>query len=333
MKIVGYLHYCPPLRVVGGEMMTLRLLDHSAAQGHDVSAVIRELDHPRMFGKVRLIPGHTSEQQVAIHEFNEADLIVTHPEIAEGPYRYSTRYMKTPTVGIVHNLGKRTLRGMRQRLEMGIVANSHNTARLLIESEVTGTRPITVVYPPTEPPVIPGNHVFPKVYCTMVNLSQAKGAKTLHRLVKALPEVPFLTVLGGHGEQEVPRNDHGNVTLYGHFSGLGLPYAMTRVLLAPSLDETYGMVVTEATALGIPVVASDIPAHREALGDSATYVELDDPAGWITAVQTLMMDEEAWSVAHQRAVDYGSELREREAMSFLKWDQLIDYLAVVPEAL
>lgn len=325
MRITGYLHYAPPMRVVGGEMMTLRLLQHSAEQGHDVSAVIRELDQDRMFGKVRLVAGHTTSNQGAIQAFNMADLLVTHPEIADGPYRYSTRNISTPSVGIIHNLGRRNLRGLRQRPNMAVIANSHETARLLIESGATGTRPISVIYPPSEPPAPPVDGL-PRAFCTQVNISKAKGSRTLHGLVRDLPKVPFLAVLGGHGEQEVPKNDHGNVTLYGHFSGMGMPYALTRVLLAPSRDETYGMVVCEATALGIPVVASDIPAHREALGDSPTYVALDDEEGWRTAVETLMTDDDAWQAAHLRALDWAVHLRDREAASYAKWDQLVIHL-------
>lgn len=323
MKIVGFLHSAPPLRTVGGEMMTLRLLDYAASVGHDVSAVVRELDHQTTFGRVRLVSGFTSSNQDAIAEFNRADVIVTHPEIASGPYRYSTRYISTPLVGIVHNLGKPTLKGIMQRPNMSIVANSHLTARLLIENGITGTRPITVLYPPTKPPQPPVAGL-PRKFCTQVNLSEDKGAKILQRVVNDLPEVPFLAVVGGHGEQEPPRG--GNVTLYGHFSGLGLPFALSRVLLAPSYSETYGMVVCEATALGIPVVASDIPAHREALGDSATFVALEDRDGWTAAVRTIMMSDDAWNEAHLRAVAYGGDLQEREDETLIKWGHLLDHL-------
>lgn len=43
-------------------------------------------------------------------------------------------------------------------------------------------------------------------------------------------------------------------------------YACTDLLVHPSRSETYGMVLTEAVARGIPVVASDVGGTREALG-------------------------------------------------------------------
>jgi glycosyltransferase involved in cell wall biosynthesis len=45
---------------------------------------------------------------------------------------------------------------------------------------------------------------------------------------------------------------------------------VTDLLVVPSRFETYGMVITEALARGIPVVATDVGGIREALGrDSA----------------------------------------------------------------
>ncbi len=328
MKIAAFLYSCPPFRTVGGEMMTLRLLQHSAEQGHDVSVVVRTLSEPMMFGDVKLVPGHTTSNQPALRVFNECDLLVTHPELASVPSRYTARLMRVPWVGIVHNLGKSTVRGLVFKPNMSIVANSHKTAELLIESGVTGERPLTVIYPPAVAPVAPVEGL-PQSFCTMVNISPAKGAATLQALAEDLPEVPFLAVLGGHGEQEPPKGVD-NVTLYGHFSGLGMPFGLSRVVISPSLDETYGMVVCEATVAGIPVVASDIPAHREALGDSAILLDPEDRDGWASAVYTLMTDDDAWLDASLRTAEHAGVLADRMATTYAKWDRLIHHLALSP---
>lgn len=204
MRITGYLHNCPPYRLVGGEMMTLRLLQHSASQGHDVRAVVRELDHERMFEDVRLIAGHTSTNQGALEAFNQADVIVTHPEISDGPYRYSTRYTRTPTIGIIHNLGPKNLRGIRQRPNMTIVANSYETARLLSEMGAARAQDLTVIHPPTYPPQPPVAGL-PRAFCTQVNLSQAKGAQTLRRLVRDLPRSSSSPCSAGTARRRSPR--------------------------------------------------------------------------------------------------------------------------------
>jgi glycosyltransferase involved in cell wall biosynthesis len=49
-------------------------------------------------------------------------------------------------------------------------------------------------------------------------------------------------------------------------------YAGAAALAAPSVDEGFGLPLVEAQSLGVPVVASDIAAHREVTAGTAALV-------------------------------------------------------------
>jgi len=64
-------------------------------------------------------------------------------------------------------------------------------------------------------------------------------------------------------------------------------YQGASALLYPSLWEGFGIPPLEALACGTPVIASDIPVHREVLGEAAQFVKPGDRQGWAAAFQSL----------------------------------------------
>ena len=78
--------------------------------------------------------------------------------------------------------------------------------------------------------------------------------------------------------------------------------AGARAVLCPSRREGFGMLALEAMALGVPVVASDIPAHREVLGDVGHYAPLDDVAAFASALsRAVQPDRERLQRGRERA--------------------------------
>ncbi|MEC3912042.1 glycosyltransferase family 1 protein [Sphingobium sp. CR2-8] len=61
--------------------------------------------------------------------------------------------------------------------------------------------------------------------------------------------------------------------------------AGARAMLMPSFAEGFGMPVVEALAAGVPVICSDIVAHREVGGEAPDYLDPLDGLGWMQAIE------------------------------------------------
>jgi glycosyltransferase involved in cell wall biosynthesis len=67
-------------------------------------------------------------------------------------------------------------------------------------------------------------------------------------------------------------------------------YHRARVVICPSRFEGFGLTPLEAIGSGTPVVASDIPPHREFVGQTARLFPLDDDDALLTAAGTALDD-------------------------------------------
>ena len=104
-----------------------------------------------------------------------------------------------------------------------------------------------------------------------------------------------------------------------------LPYLPTPVLkalfkgatvfLMPSRREGFGLPPLEAMSCGAPVIASDIPCHREVAGDAAILLDPDDETGWRTATARILDDGEAGRDLGRKGVARAAEFSWEKAAS------------------
>lgn len=105
--------------------------------------------------------------------------------------------------------------------------------------------------------------------------------------------LPRLLVAGGEARafarELVPELPPG-VELLGRVSEEDLRglYAGAELFVFPSLYEGFGLPPLEAMACGVPVLVSDIPAHREVCGDAGHYFDPRDPASIAAAVRQVL---------------------------------------------
>jgi phosphatidylinositol alpha-mannosyltransferase len=140
-------------------------------------------------------------------------------------------------------------------------------------------------------------------------------------LVATHPEL--LLVVAGDGPERdsigrLPPSVRERVVMLGNVSHDRLPqfHAACDVFCAPATGrESFGIVLVEAMASGLPVVASDIPGYREVVRDGrdGLLVRPEDPGAVAEAVGRLLDDADL----SKRLADAGRESAERYS-----WDSV-----------
>lgn len=98
-----------------------------------------------------------------------------------------------------------------------------------------------------------------------------------------------------------------------------------RALLFPSFTEGYGLPLVEALTLGVPVIASDLPAFREIAGDIPDYLDPLDGARWSERVLDYARPDSPLRLAQCQRM--GHFLAPTWEAHFQKVESLMDRLA------
>jgi glycosyltransferase involved in cell wall biosynthesis len=160
-----------------------------------------------------------------------------------------------------------------------VVATSPWAAGRLVAHHGLAAERVHAVVPGTDPaPVAPGTDGASQLLCVAA-VTQGKGQDVLVGALAQVADLHWSCVLVGALRRDpayvdrvramVDRHGLGDrVLLVGPRTGAALAdsYARADLLVLPSRTETFGMVVTEALARAIPVLATDVGALPQTLG-------------------------------------------------------------------
>ena len=94
--------------------------------------------------------------------------------------------------------------------------------------------------------------------------------------------------------------------------------SQTRIMLAPSRYETYGLAALEAAGHGIPTVHVDIPHVREGIGEAAYLVPPLGTEETRHGLEVIEADYDTWS---QRARSRVEAVMERQHTELAAWNE------------
>jgi glycosyltransferase involved in cell wall biosynthesis len=132
-----------------------------------------------------------------------------------------------------------------------------------------------------------------KGFDLLAPIARAVGREDVGLDLYVAPPTPTTPVpLRGPWEELDEASRELDVTLPGRTTDVGRAYAASDIVLCPSRSESFGRVAAEAMMNGLPVVASDIPAYRELVGETGAGLlfPVGDVAAAAAAIRRLADD-------------------------------------------
>ena len=169
----------------------------------------------------------------------------------------------------------------------------------------------------------------------MLFVGSVEPRKNLMGLLDALELLPDnlrrqfpLLLVGPHGwkneriQKRLARTDHVRVLGYVRRELLPAVYESCSLFVFPSLYEGFGMPALEAMAAGAPVLASNVSALPEVVGDAGLLVRPDDPRKMAESMRHALEDQHTAALmgghARQRARQFTWERCAMETKKFFE---------------
>lgn len=309
MRVLFLTHMWVPHHNAGGEVTAQTLMAALVRRGHHVNVVVSR-PHPAMTEPYEVdgVKVHPRVDKGDPLKFiADTDLICAHLENADRADILGRLY-GIPVCQVLHNQYDLTKRSLG--FPSLVVANTQWVLEDLQKAwpVLRGDR---------RPPrwVLVHPHVDIHRYRTtsgdhvsLSNLWVNKGSATFYKLAEMFPRRKFLGLKGAYGEQDV--RELPNVEILPHQPDYRVReafYSRTRVLLVPSLYESYGRVAVEAMASGIPVIAHPTPGLRESLGTAGLFADRDDIDAWAEHLRSLS-NTQRYMAASKRAKERAEQL-------------------------
>lgn len=322
-RIGALVHFYVNWRSAGSETVLHGILRHLVEQGHEVTAYVTNAPkgaEEMTYEGVRLVPVRSAMHGVSMLRVWQPQVTFTHHDNATVTLQMRRR-IRSRIIFLTHNDMKITEQPLRMKPDF-VVWNSEWVRESLTDRlPVAATLPGMVMHPPLAwaDHVIgspSADRILGRDAITLVNHNAHKGAHVLFGLAERMPERRFIAVEGGHGNQ-VPIPKHlTNIEHLPQNPDMRPVWRNTRLVLMPSVYESYGLVSIEAGVSGIPVLAHPTPGLQEALGGAGFWCDRDDLQSYVDTIEWL--DEDAMYAHASGMAKANSEMKAAESVRALE---------------
>lgn len=305
--ILWIIHGYPPGLNAGSEFMAHAMNRELIKRGFTVVVACQR--YPQIvFEDVHIIDlrRHTDIDRIA----SMSSVIMTHHGNSRQACKIASEHL-LPVVEIVHNTVTPMSYPKFPNSKLYHVYNSEWLRNFYSQKAQDNERSIIV-----RPPVTPSEYdtgsdaiaLAKREYVTLINVNEEKGGHILVSLAKAMPHIKFMGIKGGYGKQVVEKSPPANLHYEENTLNIKDVYARTKILIMPSIIETWGRTAVEAMSSGIPVIANPTAGLIECLGHAGIFAKRGRDKEWITKINELFNDDAIYAEASSAARERASEL-------------------------
>jgi len=280
MKILAHIPLYFPNHCSGAEATALALFNALRERGHEIRINVdrKTVDYHGGF-QITDYNFLGGDKKALVEMYKWADVIYTHL----GSIGFVDNIIRTvdrPVVYYAHNSHRSS--AVARRKWVNVVYNSEWVKDELKQYYPTHNN--IVCRPLIEfdglKKTIKGDRI------TLINANENKGGKQFIEIARMMPKEKFLIVEGSYGDQHTT-DLPDNVEVMKNTSDINEAYQKSKIVLMPSLYESFGRVAIEASWLGIPVISTATKGLVEAMGSDGNYCMRNDIQAWVDEIKRI----------------------------------------------
>lgn len=328
MSVVALSHGYPPIWNMGGEVALHRAM--TAVSGDKF--VLTATDKPYSFEGVNVIKIDTPD---VLDIYANPEPIIKQLKQLNAKIVIGQNELSLPAVLAANEIGAISIVNVHTPPRYG--KNIYEAMRLtdyaIYNTETSaaewGEPDAFVLHPPISP-LPPKSNPQGDAYTLLSSLIN-KGVEVVLELAKIYPNQRFIIVRSPaektHGLPDLEKRvaKLPNIELHPRVAPKDVHkyFEQTRILLAPSRYETYGMSAIEAAGYGIPSIHIDTPHVREGIGKAAILIP---PFATSAAAKGINLIEKDYDLYSKRSRDRAEWLWSRQISELRQFSNFIETL-------